>query len=298
MMTSDAAQEAAARHAIAGRVDFDQNENQVVMARLQTARAVAVVALYGAHLVSYRPQDQEHDVLWMGHYTPAVGRDCWGGIPLCWPWFMTRKDPPHGPFHGFGRFSHWQVLSAEAPDAETICLRLGLNDTGETRNIWPHAFAAELVITLRRDLQMDLITHNTGNIPFPLEHCFHTYFRVADVTRIRLLGLDKDGGAITVPGHVSRVFQGVTAPCQIEDPIWGRTIVMEKQGSRQTVLWNSGPPREVHGRPTGEPQWQTQIAVEALCGQDNALILDAGGSARLGMTLHVKTNVPDRQDTR
>lgn len=275
-----------ANYAIVERVEFARSSNDVVVARLATAGAVAEVALYGAQLVSYRPKDQPHDVLWLGHYRPAVGKDCWGGIPLCWPWFAVR-NPPGGPFHGFGRFSHWQVLGSEAPDAQTTRLRLGLADSDETRKVWPHAFAAELVVTLRRDLEVELITRNTGAEPFRLEHCFHTYFRVADATQIRLHGLE--AAPVTVPGHIARIFQGVTGPCRIEDPVWGRTIVMEKRGSRQTVLWNSGPVRVEKGRQTGEPEWQTQVAVEALCGQDDALTVAPGTEARLGMTIRVET---------
>ncbi len=290
MTAPDLTQDLPARYAIVERVEFARNEHGVIVARLATADAAADVALYGAQLISYRPKDQSHDVLWLGHYRPAVGKDCWGGIPLCWPWFMTRKEPPHGPFHGFGRFSHWQVRGSEAPDAQTTRLRLGLSDSDETRKIWPHAFDAELVVTLRRDLDVELITRNTGTAPLRLEHCFHTYFHVGDATQIRLLGLEDQ--PVTVPGHVARVFPNVTAPCRIEDPVWRRTIVMEKRGSRQTVLWNSGPVREVNGRATGEPEWQTQVAVEALCGQEEALIVPHGGDARLGMTIRVEPHQP------
>jgi D-hexose-6-phosphate mutarotase len=271
-------------------VEYARNTNGAVVARLTSAGAVAEVALYGAQLVGFRPKDQEHDVLWLGHYRPVAGKDCWGGIPLCWPWFMVRKDPPHGPFHGFGRFSHWRVLAAEAPDAVTTRLRLGLADSEETRATWPHAFEAELVVTLRRELDLELITRNTGGEPMRLEHCFHTYFRAADATRIRILGLEE--APVAVPGHVSRVFQGVEGPCRIEDPLWRRAIVMEKRGSRQTVLWNSGPVREVNGRQTGEPEWRTQVAVEALRGQDDALVVPPGGEARLGMTIRVEELAP------
>ncbi len=289
-----------ARSGIDGQFEITRNAQGAEIARLRSAHATAEVALYGAQLLSYLPVDQVHDVLWMGQYAPEEGKDCWGGIPLCWPWFMVRKEPPHGPFHGFGRFSHWEVCGVEAPGGEMLRVRLGLWDTEKTREIWPHAFAAELVISLNQRLDLELRTRNTGDAPFTLEHCFHSYFRVGDVTRIRILGLEggetqdnsapgaprfRQEGPLLVPGHIARVVRGAADMCRIEDPAWGRTLVVEKRGSPQTVVWNSGPVRTENGRRTGEPEWQTQIAVEALRGLEEAVTVAPGAEVSLGMSV-------------
>ncbi len=281
-----------------GRVTFETGPGGVTYARLTSPAATAGIALYGAQLIGFTPAGQEHDVLWLNGYCPAQGKDAWGGIPLCYPWFMMGTDSakPRGPFHGFARKSTWAVLSCEATDQVTIC-RLGLQADKATRAYWPYDFSAELIVTLDQRLDLELVTRNTGAQAFELEHCFHTYFNVGDVTDATLHGLDgarreSDAAILKGPlhfnGHYAGIFTTSPGPLRIEDPVWRRRIVLKKRHSTQTVVWNSGPVREEKGRVTGEAEWRTQLAVETLCGKACAIQLEPGAVARLGSTIGVE----------
>lgn len=275
-----------------GRIAFIEGKGGATHARLTTGAATADISLMGALVTSYIPGPDQPDVFWMGTYVPGRDRDVWGGIPLCWPWFVQGTDGTKRPFHGFARHSEWTVIGAETPSDELTVLRLELTDSEETRTFWPHAFRAEFRVELGSSLKITLITENTGDEPFELEQAFHTYFRVGDVTKAVIRGLEgtegKSGdqtftqeGPLTLNGPYSAVFDGVEGDCTIEDPVWNRTIRIRKSGSRQAVVWNSGPVREVNGRTTGEPGWQTQLTLEQLMGLDDARVIQPGKTAEL-----------------
>ena len=63
---------------------------------------------FGAHLLSWRPTDEE-DVLWLSSRAVLDGtKAIRGGVPLCLPWFGGPEDSPSRPgpgagAHGFAR---------------------------------------------------------------------------------------------------------------------------------------------------------------------------------------------------
>ncbi|MET0540521.1 MAG: D-hexose-6-phosphate mutarotase, partial [Variovorax sp.] len=92
----------------------------------------AVVALHGAHLLSWTTADGVERI----YLSPKALFDgksaIRGGVPVCWPQFNQRGALPK---HGFARNTAWQVVPGdEGP------LMLTLHDSEATRAIWPHAF--------------------------------------------------------------------------------------------------------------------------------------------------------------
>ena len=92
----------------------------------------ATLFLQGAHLASFKPQD-ESDWLWMSpsaRYEP--GRAIRGGIPVCWPWFgdparnapEVRKRIHTDKAHGFARTALWKLedVRENAHEVKSVCL--------------------------------------------------------------------------------------------------------------------------------------------------------------------------------
>ncbi len=117
----------------------------------------------------------------------------------------------------------WNVLeTATTPDGATK-VTLALKDTHETRAIWPQAFELAIAITIGTTLTVELIDRNLGDKAFPLTEAFHTYFKVGDINRVQVLGLENsqyldkvDGdlektkvGAVTIAGEVDRIYLNV-----------------------------------------------------------------------------------------
>ena len=114
-------------------------------------------------------------------------------------------------------------------------------------------FTAELVSEFSSEqLRVSLEVTNTGTADFSYEEALHTYLAVSDVTRISLLGLDGCGyldkvdggeqvqaGPVRFTGETDRLY-GHTGDVVVDDPDWSRKIVVSKEGSAITVVWNPG----------------------------------------------------------
>jgi glucose-6-phosphate 1-epimerase len=273
-----------------GRIEFFEGEGNTLSARLRTGDATVEISLSGALVTRYTPAKGAQNVFWMGDYLPGRDRDVWGGVLLCWPWFGTGKDHLKQPFHGFARWTNWAVIGTETPSDQITVLRLGLTDTDFPSQ--PYPVHPEYRIELGKSLKISLRTQNKGDEPFLLEQAFHTYFHVGDVTQVQICGLEgargKSGvkhfiqdGPLIPNGVYSGLFEGVGGDCVIVDPVLNRSIRIRKSGCRQAIVWNSGPVRKIQERTTGEPGWQTQLAVEQVVCLDDAYLLPPGETVEL-----------------
>lgn len=130
---------------------------------------------------------------------------------------------------------------------------LDLNDTAETRAIWPHAFELSLTVTVGPTLHLALTTRNTSDAPFEITQALHSYFAVGDIAQTRVSGLDgcsymdKAAGAggaakvqgadVTVTAEVDRVNTGVPPSLSIVDSAQGRRVRIASKSSSSAVVW-------------------------------------------------------------
>lgn len=78
---------------------------------IENALGKTVVALQGAHVMSFQPAGQP-EMLWISPKTLLLdGTPIRGGIPLCLPWFGPGLDGKT--MHGFARIKEWTVVVAE-----------------------------------------------------------------------------------------------------------------------------------------------------------------------------------------
>lgn len=117
--------------------------------QVRNAHAEAVVSLYGAQVLSYRPVGAGADVLFLSERANyEIGKAIRGGVPVCWPWFGPDPQGLGRPNHGFARTRLWSVLSTGATPVGETQVTLGLRDAPDTRALWPHAFELTLQITV------------------------------------------------------------------------------------------------------------------------------------------------------
>ncbi|BAY50832.1 hypothetical protein NIES2134_115890 [Thermostichus vulcanus NIES-2134] len=129
---------------------------------------------------------------WQGHELLYLDRERFanpqfsvrGGIPLLFPIcgnlpedaFHDNGQTYHLKQHGFARDLPWQVL-----DQRQHVLKLGLQDTPATRQVYPFAFHLTLTYTLAADaLAIALEVANPADTPLPFSFGLHPYFAVAD----------------------------------------------------------------------------------------------------------------------
>lgn len=245
---------------------------------LSNTFGTARIYLHGAHVTSWSPIGQR-DVLWMSAYSHfAAGKPIRGGIPLCFPWFGGHPTDASKPAHGFARSMAWTVHSRSETTEHTTVV-LALSDSAATKTAWPHAFRAELTLTLGRNLQVALTITNTDNAPFSFTEALHTYFGVGDITQTTVDGLkgaaydDRAGGgsvartdqetAVTFAAETDRAYVGINGPHIISDRATGRCIRVEKSGAKTTVVWNPWIAKSAAMPDFGNHEWPHMVCVEA-----------------------------------
>ena len=152
--------------------------NGLRVLKVSNEAAEAVIALHGAHVLSYKPAG-EREVLWLSQESwHEAGKPIRGGIPVCWPWFGPAKEPAHG----VARITEWALKNTVSDTAKTVLAF--------------EAFAfenliAEITITIADSLTLELSTTNLGAEEFRLTSALHSYFSISDIADIAISGLDK-----------------------------------------------------------------------------------------------------------
>ncbi len=291
-----------ARFGLLGQVTFKPGPGGMPAAYVTNPQGRAIILLQGAHLIDWTPIGSE-PVIWLSEDAKfASGKSVRGGVPVCWPWFGPHPAEAGFPAHGFARTVDWEVIATRAlPDGETW-LAFRLKPTAATRAQWPHACEAVLQVVVGRRLDMDLATRNTGRTAITVGDALHTYFRVGDVSRIKIHGLEDasyidkvDGGArkkqtgpVTISGEVDRIYVDTTADCVIEDPVLQRRIRISKQNSHSTVVWNPWIEKANKMGDLGLDGYLNMICVESANAADDVVTIPPKGEHHLWVRYEVE----------
>ncbi|WP_394359116.1 D-hexose-6-phosphate mutarotase [Metapseudomonas boanensis] len=247
-------------------------------------RCTAVFSRQGGQLLHFQPRG-ERPLLWCAARWPKIGA-IRGGVPVCWPWFGRHPMESGWPHHGWARLSDWRLTGKEA-DATGVRLnwRLELHD-----------WVVELEAELGDEMHLRLTTRHRDSEACVLSHALHAYWRVSDVARVGLLGLDgaegrdllarepcRQEGELRILDGCHRVFRR-GGKVTIQDAGWQRRICIDGGDNANTVVWHPGT------QPLSDVSWAEGlgfVAVEAAaCGQDS-LTLAPGEEARLSLKARV-----------
>ncbi len=151
--------------------------------------ATAQISLYGGHILSYIPKSDNIERLWLSPHAHMDGdKPIRGGIPICWPWFSDNHGREKGelPAHGFLRSQVWQLQKSEDTEKGTL---VSLTPAFTRADGFEYDCEVTLEITVGESLSVNLITNNTGVVPFTFNTALHTYFEVPDINHVELKGL-------------------------------------------------------------------------------------------------------------
>ncbi len=240
------------KFAITRQLEFTQDAGGLVIARVINKHAQASIALQGAHIMTFQPSG-EQPVIWLSPAAKlAPGKSIRGGVPICWPWFGPHAGDSGFPAHGFARTVPWHVASSKPLADGSTQIIFELPHSSIPAGQWAHACRVRNIVTVGKDLTVELVTDNTGHSAFDIGEALHTYFVISDVDAVRISGLegatylDKAGnmqrtvqaGAITIGSEVDRLYVNTETDCLIQDTGLKRNIRIAKRGSRSTVVWN------------------------------------------------------------
>lgn len=261
----------------------------------------ARIYLHGAHVTNWTPTGGS-EMLWLSARSFfAAGKPIRGGIPVCFPWFGGHPSDPNQPAHGFARLRSWTVSArSDLADGSTK-VTLTLVEDATSRTAWPHAFRAELTLTLAQTLTVALTVTNTDAAAFSCEEALHTYFAVGDIEGTTVDGcqgrayVDKAGGGaverrdeaevIRFTAETDRFYPATPGPHLITDAATGRRIRVAKHGAQSTVVWNPWIAKAAKMPDYGDHEWPGMVCVEAANAGSDRLHLAPGASATCATTL-------------
>jgi len=242
---------------------------------VSSAAASGEMYLLGAEVTSWKPSGAEEVLFVSAASKWADGRAIRGGVPICFPWFGNKADNPKAPAHGFVRAKAWQLESVELKGG-AVTVGMFTESDGETKKLWPADFRLVHRATFGRELVMELEMTNTGTAGLRFEEALHTYFRVGDVQKAHVHGLDRaryldktDGnrekvqnGDVGIAAETDSVYLDTRHTVELEDPALRRRIQVSKENSLATVVWNPWIAKAKGMSDLGDDEWKQMICIE------------------------------------
>ena len=253
----------------------------------------AVIALQGAHVMSFQPAGQR-EMLWISpKCILAPGTPIRGGIPLCLPWFGPSADGKVA--HGFARTKPWSPVAAEVMQDGATRLVLELTGDASTSVQWPHAFVFQLEVLVGREMKLSISAKNCSDETAPLAFAFHTYFAVPNVAEARVSGLEgmtyidkmdnfarqQQAGEVTIAGVTDRIYLDVPARQTLR---CGDAQVHIDSDAKCAVVWNAWTNDKTIAD-MGEGNHVGYLCVERCDVAERAVTLAPGANYHMTMTL-------------
>jgi glucose-6-phosphate 1-epimerase len=248
----------------------------LAMVRVTTEAARAEIYLHGAQVTSWYPAGADEVLFLSTQSRFEDGKAIRGGIPICFPWFRGKADDAKAPAHGVVRTKEWELTGiVRDDDAVTVALATENDDAG--RRWWPHEFHVEYRVKVGARLSMSLTVVNTGGTAMRFEEALHTYHRVGDAERVRVIGLDgtayldnmdgnrekRQAGEVVFRAQTDNAYLDTTEGLEVVDPVLRRRIRTEKGNSLTTVVWNPWRDGAKALADLGEDEWRQMACVEA-----------------------------------
>jgi glucose-6-phosphate 1-epimerase len=270
--------------AIPGVLSFEEGDGGFLRARVTSASCNGAMYLYGAHVTEWQPAGQAPGIFLSEHSKYEAGKAIRGGVPLIFPWFGARDNAP---VHGFARTSVWSVSFA-AVVGDAVHLTMTLMPSAVSRELGYDHFRLAYEVVFGKELTLRLSVANDGEKPLEFEEGLHSYVEISDIEKIGIEGLkgtkylDKVDGfkrktqqeeVLRFSSVVDRPYLNTEATVTVEDAGMHRKVVMAKQGSKTTVIWN---PWEELAATLGDMapgEWRRMVCVEAVNAGENKVTL-------------------------
>nr|CAH0113622.1 unnamed protein product [Daphnia galeata] len=236
------------------------------------------INLHGATVVSWRVNNQEQ--LFVSKQAVFDGKKAIrGGIPFVFPQFGSWN---YGPQHGFARVIRWHVeKSPERLPSGDIEAMFCIVDNEVTRSMWNFPFRLSYRLILReKELHFNIGVYNVGkDVTFSFNLLLHTYFKVPDVRRCQITGLQgctfvdkvtRDGAmyqevrdVVTINEYTDRVYQNTPQEHIITNVVSNRKMRIQKYNFPDTVVWNPWVEKAREIQDFGDDEYPNMICVEA-----------------------------------
>lgn len=267
---------------------------------IETPHSTAAVALFGGQLLSFVPKGGQ-DAMWLSPLAKPGPAPIRGGTPICWPYFGRQDQSNELPAHGFVRTLTWSLREARREDDGTLQLTL------VPPPLQGLPLTLEMTLRIGRSVEQQLVTANTGTETVRFTQALHNYFRVSDVERVSVVGLDgltyldkndnysrhQQRGDWNLhdprdPGRSDRTYTDAGGRYELRDPGLQRKVVIASEGSRTLVAWNPGAATATGMADVGAEHWREFVALEPANAGPDVIALAPGQRHVLKQTISVE----------
>lgn len=268
--------------------------------KVDTALCAATVFAHGAHITEWTPKSSKNPVLWVSEQSWFKSdKAIRGGVPICWPWFAGGRSGEEKPSHGYARIADWTLIEATVSAAGEAKLVWQLIDRSGLPGIdrFPEV-DVKIVFNLGNTMTQQFVV-TAKDEPIDFEIALHTYYSVSDINKVRVQGLDGktyfdkvakenrvEEGDIVINAEKDGVYE-FDGTARIVDEGWGRTITVDKAGSKNTVVWNPWIEKSAELADFGDDEWKGMICVEVANMGDNAVKVAPGETFTMTQVISV-----------
>jgi len=229
---------------------------------------------HGAHIVSWRDAGGNEQLFLSPQSYFQADRPIRGGIPLVFPQF---GDGPL-PKHGFARILPWVPVDGSETESGALALTLRLTDSPATAAHGAPPFSTDLTVELAAEtLTLAWSIVHRGARPWRVACAFHTYFRVAEIGRTAVEGLQgvtlidslrddrrevEPRRQIRFAEEVDRVYVAAPDRLAVCDEAEGRRVEIEKTGMADAVVWNPWIAKSKRLEDFGDEDYRRMVCVE------------------------------------
>ena len=259
------------------------------------------VYLHGGHVTSWIPRSGREVLYVSPNSLWQNGRAIRGGVPVCFPWFGDKADDPKAPAHGFVRTKMWELQGIETIGND-VAVSLSTKADADSRSWWPHEFGLVCRATFGSNLRIELIVSNEDATQFAFEEALHAYFRVGDVEAVAIQGLDEtryidkvdhriektQSGELRISAETDRVYLATQHKIEAVDSASHCRIVIEKQASDSTVVWNPWEQKSATMSDLGAGEWKNFVCVETSNVGTSTVQLASGQRHSMAAVIHIE----------
>jgi len=282
-------------------VSLTQKNGSYPILEIQNAKALASIALHGAHLLDFTPIDQPAVIFTSDSAIYKEGKAIRGGVPICWPYFNAHPTQEDFPAHGIARNRFWELLSiASEDDCHTLVFEMPIHDEDLSIIGGPCRLTATFEIT--DTLQISLSTKNTGTADLVIGGALHTYFKIGSISDTSVSGLNAVSNLDTLTGHTAiqngsividqeydRIFIPSREATTIHDTSNNREIIVTKENSCATTVWNPWIEKSSTMADLGNDDYLSFLCIEAINWREDLQCISPGNSHSLVQKISTKS---------
>jgi glucose-6-phosphate 1-epimerase len=263
------------RFGIAGIAKVINGNGGLLKVCVTSPEAEGEMYLQGAQVTSWRPGGLEEVLFVSVQSRWEDGVAIRGGVPICFPWFGGKAGDSKAPSHGFVRGKAWQ-LDGIVRNGDAVTVTMSTASDRSTKKWWPADFSLRHRVTFGPQLHMELLLRNSGTEALRFEEALHTYFRIGNIEKAHLQGLDGmrytdktdsrklkvQQGDVVITSETDREYLNTPHSVELDDSTLRRRIRITNENSLTTVVWNPWVEKAKAMADLRDDEWTQMICVE------------------------------------